>query len=72
MAGSPVADPSVRSIMRFPAPAIVGRHGLGVSADGVDSGGPQPPGHVTIYPTETMSFNQFSKVIKGLPWEPTP
>lgn len=29
-----------------------------------------PLGHVTIYPTQTMPFNAFSRMVKNLPWKP--
>lgn len=43
--------------------------GLGIHADGEDSGGLAPWGHRTIYPTTPMQFSKFRELILGLPWQ---
>ena len=43
--------------------------GLGFHADGADVGGNAPFGHVTIYPTAGMTFEEFQGLVQGLPWE---
>lgn len=42
---------------------------VGVVADGADVGGSRSPGHHTIYPTESMPFEQFSTLFDSLPWQ---
>jgi hypothetical protein len=43
--------------------------GLGIFADGEDVGGTQPWGHRTIYPTEDMTFQEFTDLFLNLPWQ---
>lgn len=42
--------------------------GLGITADGRNVGGTQPPTHHTIYPTEEMLPERFIRLLKDLPW----
>ncbi|MBB2743669.1 UNVERIFIED_ORG: RHS repeat-associated protein [Microbispora rosea subsp. rosea] len=43
--------------------------GLGVVSDGAGVGGPMPEGHHTIYPTESMPFDDFVGLIKSMDWQ---
>ena len=43
--------------------------GLGVIADHVGVGGPQPLGHHTIFPARSMPFEEFDGLIKGMDWQ---
>ncbi|MEP6797209.1 MAG: putative T7SS-secreted protein, partial [Lapillicoccus sp.] len=42
--------------------------GLLVHRDGPEVGGPQAPGHATIFPIDTMTIEQFQALLYGLPW----
>jgi RHS repeat-associated protein len=43
--------------------------GLAVIADGIEVGGERGFGHHTIYPTQKMSMDQFTRLYLGLPWK---
>jgi RHS repeat-associated protein len=44
--------------------------GLAAVRDGAEVGGPHGPGHVTIYPTRDMPFEEFDTKCRTLPSEP--
>jgi RHS repeat-associated protein len=66
--GDPHQAPLKGQYHRIPEGTELPR-GLDVKADGIDVGGPQPPTHHSIYPTESMSPEEFTDKFKGLPWE---
>jgi hypothetical protein len=41
---------------------------LAVIADGEDVGGPNLPGHHTIYPSRRILFTRFAELFSQLPW----
>jgi hypothetical protein len=43
--------------------------GLGMVADGAGVGGRMPLGHSTIYPTRSMTVDEFDGLIKGMDWQ---